>query len=912
MDDILALAALAALILVIGALLGFVAFIRTSSLSARLTVAEVELTRLRRQLAAGVVIKGQAQQDAPIPAADLAESETEVAPEPVAAPDHIATPEAAIPTATAQNDSVSSKPPKPKASLEETIGTRWAVWVGGLALGLGGIFLVRYSIEAGLLGPAARIALGLLFALALLGGGEALRRSGFADGPTENQRRAYVPGVLTAAGIVAAFADVYAAYALYDFIGTFVAFAALALIALATLALALLHGPALAALGLAASYATPLLVSSNAPAIAALAVYLLIVTAATLAVARLRSWRWLAITATVGAAVWALLMLAEATFGDQLSVALYISAATALTAYVFVASIHPRNRSADAKHDVIAMLCVTLFALPVLIFQEAYAEGMLAPVLLGAYGLALLALASEWPAVRTLAVTATLATVLGYAAFALPYEVLVDATTAASGDPIAPGLPEFLRSTASSRFHGMGIFLGLAFAAAGLAGAIFARGRSWLAAAGAMTPLGLLVVAYVRTDYLTPSPAFSLLGLILAFYLGSVTEYLLRRLPETTPSRDGAIALNAIGAIGALGAAAAFVLERGALTIVLALMVPAIAWVESYRPVKALRFTSALLALAVSLRIAADPSIGGPDLGTTPIFNWLLYGYGVPAASFAFAAWRFGKTRDDGFWVPVFEALAVIYTTLTVVMEIHHGMNHGDVFAGVSGLAEQSLLTMSFLAVSFGLHWLNIRRNSVVFGKGSLALGGLGLLASAIGLIVLENPLLTGEYIIGGSFDGTLLLGYLFPAIMLFIARWLASKRPDKPERYISACGWLGGVLAGIWVTLAVRAGWHSGDLSWGDPEEAELYAYSAAWLLSGLIVLAAGVAGASRNLRKVAAAIVIVVVAKVFLIDTAGLTGALRALSFIGLGIVLVGVGLAYQKFLRGQVTAPPPPPAP
>ena len=68
-----------------------------------------------------------------------------------------------------------------------------------MALGLGGIFLVRYSIEAGLLGPAMRVFLGLVFSGLLLAGGEWLRRSGFAeaDGPT---RRAYVPGVLAAAG----------------------------------------------------------------------------------------------------------------------------------------------------------------------------------------------------------------------------------------------------------------------------------------------------------------------------------------------------------------------------------------------------------------------------------------------------------------------------------------------------------------------------------------------------------------------------------------------------------------------------------------------------------------------------------------------------------------------------------------
>ena len=43
--------------------------------------------------------------------------------------------------------------PQPDRGFEETIGTRWVVWIGGLTLALGGFFMVRYSIEAGLLGP---------------------------------------------------------------------------------------------------------------------------------------------------------------------------------------------------------------------------------------------------------------------------------------------------------------------------------------------------------------------------------------------------------------------------------------------------------------------------------------------------------------------------------------------------------------------------------------------------------------------------------------------------------------------------------------------------------------------------------------------------------------------------------------
>ena len=66
--------------------------------------------------------------------------------------------------------------PQPGPGFEERIGTRWVVWIGGLTLALGGFFMVRYSIEAGLLGPGVRTLLGGAFALALLAAGEVTRR----------------------------------------------------------------------------------------------------------------------------------------------------------------------------------------------------------------------------------------------------------------------------------------------------------------------------------------------------------------------------------------------------------------------------------------------------------------------------------------------------------------------------------------------------------------------------------------------------------------------------------------------------------------------------------------------------------------------------------------------------------------
>jgi uncharacterized membrane protein len=184
------------------------------------------------------------------------------------------------------------------------------VWVGGLALALGGVFMVRYSIEQGWIGPGVRVALGWLLAAALAGAGEWLRRR--QPAPDAAASIANIPSILTAAGTTVAFATVWAAYALYGFLAPGAAFLMLGLVALVALAAAMLHGPALAALGLVGAEVTPLLVASDKPDYWALYLYLAVVTAAAFALARLRLWRWLAVAALAFGLFWALPDIAQA------------------------------------------------------------------------------------------------------------------------------------------------------------------------------------------------------------------------------------------------------------------------------------------------------------------------------------------------------------------------------------------------------------------------------------------------------------------------------------------------------------------------------------------------------------------------------------------------------------------------
>ena len=105
--------------------------------------------------------------------------------------------------------------------------------------------------------------------------------------------------------------------------------------------------------------------------------------------------------------------------------------------------------------------------------------------------------------------------------------------------------------------------------------------------------------------------------------------------------------------------------------------------------------------------------------------------------------------------------------------------------------------------------------------------------------------------------------------------------------------------LALAYLTLQVTRLYHGPILTAGETGDAEQYTYSAVWLAFGVALLAAGVWLRSRPLRFASAAVTILTVLKVFLIDMSDLTGIYQALSFIGLGIVLLGIGWFYQRLL-------------
>jgi uncharacterized membrane protein len=775
--------------------------------------------------------------------------------------------------------------------LEERFGTQWVVWVGGLALALGGFFLVRYSIQQGLVGPGVRVTLGALLAIALVMSGEWARRNEQLSGVV-GLPSAHIPSILTAVGTTIAYADVYAAYGLYGFLTPAAAFLLLGVVALATLAAALLHGPALAGLGLVGAYVTPLLVASDHPDYWSLYIYLAVVTAAAFMLARLRMWRWLALTAIAFAVLWTFPGIVDDRVDALAAHAFHVVAGFTLAALLIVSGLFYGPPAPPARIDAVSSGALAAFLAAATILVLTSRHDPLALATMVALVAATCAIAWRSEAATAAVPAAALLVAIVFAHWAVNTDIL---HLIAPGGPAAGVVPE--PEQAQFGWH---LVLGLGFALMFVGAGFLAQGRSeralvpmlWSAAA-TFAPLAILVALYYRIVGFDRSIPFATVALLLALLAAAATESLSRRAPRPGLAASGAI--FAIGAVAALALALTMALDKGWLTVALALMVPGIAWISEKRPMPALRALAAVTTVLVLARIAREPRIVGADVGTVPIFNWLLYGYGVPAAAFWLAGHRLRRRADD---VParIVDLAAILFTLLLAFFEIRHFMTGGDVYRPSAALAELALQVSVWLALAIGLERLRLRTRSVVHDMSAMVIAALALMGIALGLGLIDNPIATGEPV-GGPLINLILLGYGVPALLAGVLALVTRGLRPQPYSTTAAIAAVGLGLA--YLTLQVTRLYHGPVLTAGTTSDAEQYTYSAVWLAFGVGLLAAGIWLQSRPVRFASAAVTILTVLKVFLVDMSNLTGIYQALSFIGLGIVLLGIGWFYQRLL-------------
>ena len=187
--------------------------------------------------------------------------------------------------------------------FEDIFGRRLPIWAGGIALAISGIFLVRYSIEAGLITPRVRVLLSIVFGLGLIAGAEAAFRF------EEKLRDERVRQALAGAGLATLFGSFYLAGAGYGLIGAGAAFIGLAAVTAAAIALSHRFGLPCAIVGLVGGFAAPVLVDSDGANVPLLALYLALVTGGLAWTGQRQNRPWLGYAAMAAGLGWGFLMM---------------------------------------------------------------------------------------------------------------------------------------------------------------------------------------------------------------------------------------------------------------------------------------------------------------------------------------------------------------------------------------------------------------------------------------------------------------------------------------------------------------------------------------------------------------------------------------------------------------------------
>jgi uncharacterized membrane protein len=247
-------------------------------------------------------------------------------------------------------------------------------------------------------------------------------------------------------------------------------------------------------------------------------------------------------------------------------------------------------------------------------------------------------------------------------------------------------------------------------------------------------------------------------------------------------------------------------------------------------------------------------------------------------------------------------AAAVVFLTMAIPLKTHGRW-----------------LTIGWLVEGAVLLWVARRVRSMLLWVFALISTVLGL-----GALILVNPPAASRPIFNERF-GTYCVAI---AVCAFIA-WLGKNTEDEigASDAEAALSWhslaaIAGVVVNVLVLIALSLEFHSywwtqrwqgyrtwyGSSGYAVMREYAMYAqfsYSALFMIYGGILLTAGFLRRTAFLRWQALLLLAATIAKVFLIDIQQLGQGLRIVSFIGLGVLLLGVSYVYQRDwlnLRGR----------
>jgi uncharacterized membrane protein len=416
------------------------------------------------------------------------------------------------------------------------------------------------------------------------------------------------------------------------------------------------------------------------------------------------------------------------------------------------------------------------------------------------------------------------------------------------------------------------------------------------AALVAGVPVLTLIVGYAQVARFQPDMFWASTALALSAALVALTAITLRDGGDLARKRAG---IHATGAVAALALGCAMLLHEEWLTLAVALFLPPLAWIEARADLPALRRVALVVAALVLARLLLNWYLLDYAFGGIGIVGGLVAAYAAPAAAFALSSILFRRRADD-LLVAVLEAGAVALASCFIALEIRDWFAGGG-FEGEFGFGEVALHLLTLAVQATAYIFLAQRTGRPILRWAWRILGTVALGYGVV--LILANPALTGAR----AGIPALLAAYLAPAALAVVARFRLQEAGLRQTLAIYA------LVAGfVWITLQIRESFHPGAMApWESPvEDAELWAWSGAWLAYGIGLLVLGIRSDERGARLAALGVIGLVCLKVFLVDMSDLTGLWRVLSFLGLGLALIGLGAVYRRFVlprQREGEAPP-----
>lgn len=863
MDELIGLAIIVSIAIVAGAICGLVALVQLNTLKQEVAVLKLKLLQFELSSNAAKNEKSSAdpQVDNAIP---LNRSD--------------------IPAAV--NKSASIKPPPPRKTITKKPSSiellfkqlragfekNWMTWIGAIALALGGVFLAKYSLEAGLLSPAMRLSAGGVFGIGLIAAAYYLHYKRIVFEGFNN----YIPAALASGGFMTCFALMFLAYNSFSMLSAEWAFIGLAVIAVCASAMAIKLGPLLAVIGIIGAYSVPVWVNTGSGQLFSLLIYVALVSVAAAVVAHKVQRVWLWYLLWVGHIGWYLVGLTLFNYDTVWLIGAF--ALLSILGLIAIARLGLGFNTLEVRPHSFKRL-VNLFPDHGLLL--AFIAPLMIAMLLSVFNL-------QWQIVALLSIALLLFLVLKNSR----WDVWQGVSLVVALLLVVSAKQTYAFDDALFIFkneYGLGLLLALGLSGYGLYfGNKYPKRLAFhlLASLSVFVLVGTLYALIPNTALATAYPLWAVLLCLMSAVLIKFTQN------NTTLWQRFSYW---VGANANITLAITMLLSDSGLTIALAVQVLLLSLLIKKYNVAMPHWPIKALVAALLLRLTLSPWT--PSYDELSIFglHWSLVVYPLCIGLF-FAAAKCFNTSKLKIWLEgaALHCLALFVTTETSYQLVGH---YPQLFS--LSFYEQVLLSCNLLAL--GCVYLYRAQSAGQLGK---LYRTAGLILSALaGLLLINttldnNPLLMRLYVGETPIFNWVILIWLVPSLL---ALWLASLVKSLNAKLSQITLGVSGLLALLAINTLIRQYWQGGFIYLDKAtSDAELYSYSVIWLLLGALVVIAGHLKQQRLLQNVGLGILGAVIVKVFLIDMANLTGLLKALSFIGLGLSLVGLSWLFQKLRK------------